>query len=172
MKKAGYATNPKYPKLLIDIIERNNLSQYDKAPKKSSPKKTADKPKKSATKVVSSTGAHQVELHENNIKYIEVEAGTRIVDLAREFNMGEWQFYKYNDLEKEETVPSSGRIYLQPKRSKAQSEYHTVKAGETMWSISQQHGIKLKHLYKKNRMIEGDEPKVGTKLYLRKKKPI
>ena len=48
LKKAGYATNPKYPKLLIDIIELNNLSQYDKAPKKSSPKKTADKPKKSA----------------------------------------------------------------------------------------------------------------------------
>ena len=30
MKKAGYATNPKYSKLLINIIKRYNLDQYDK----------------------------------------------------------------------------------------------------------------------------------------------
>lgn len=29
LKKAGYATNPNYPTLLINIIERYNLSQYD-----------------------------------------------------------------------------------------------------------------------------------------------
>ena len=31
LKKAGYATNPKYSKLLINIIKRYNLDQYDKA---------------------------------------------------------------------------------------------------------------------------------------------
>ena len=30
LKKAGYATNPKYPKLLIDLIERYSLYNYDK----------------------------------------------------------------------------------------------------------------------------------------------
>ncbi len=29
LKKAGYATNPKYPKLLIDLIERYELHNYD-----------------------------------------------------------------------------------------------------------------------------------------------
>jgi len=29
LKKAGYATNPKYPKLLIDLIERYNLARFD-----------------------------------------------------------------------------------------------------------------------------------------------
>lgn len=29
LKKAGYATNPKYPKLLINIIEKNKLYKYD-----------------------------------------------------------------------------------------------------------------------------------------------
>src|SRR5690554_6339330 len=29
LKEAGYATNPQYPKRLIDIIERYNLDQYD-----------------------------------------------------------------------------------------------------------------------------------------------
>ncbi|WP_156307498.1 glucosaminidase domain-containing protein [Sphingobacterium endophyticum] len=31
LKAAGYATNPRYPELLIDLIERYNLQQYDQA---------------------------------------------------------------------------------------------------------------------------------------------
>ena len=30
LKKAGYATNPKYPTLLIDLIEKYDLSRFDK----------------------------------------------------------------------------------------------------------------------------------------------
>jgi LysM repeat protein len=30
LKKAGYATNPNYPQLLINIIEKYNLAQYDR----------------------------------------------------------------------------------------------------------------------------------------------
>ncbi|MFZ4261481.1 glucosaminidase domain-containing protein [Sphingobacterium sp. HJSM2_6] len=33
LKEAGYATNPRYPELLIDLIERYNLQQYDRAEK-------------------------------------------------------------------------------------------------------------------------------------------
>ena len=29
LKKAGYATDPKYPKKLIDLIERYDLDKYD-----------------------------------------------------------------------------------------------------------------------------------------------
>lgn len=31
LKKAGYATNPRYPQLLIDLIEKYNLNKYDKS---------------------------------------------------------------------------------------------------------------------------------------------
>jgi flagellum-specific peptidoglycan hydrolase FlgJ len=34
LRKAGYATDPKYPKKLISIIERYELYKYDKKPKK------------------------------------------------------------------------------------------------------------------------------------------
>jgi hypothetical protein len=30
LKKAGYATNPKYPQLLIELIEKYDLSRFDK----------------------------------------------------------------------------------------------------------------------------------------------
>jgi LysM repeat protein len=54
LKKAGYATNPKYPKLLMQVIEENELHQYDnwklsdiKSDEKTSkPSKKPFKPKK------------------------------------------------------------------------------------------------------------------------------
>ncbi|MFT5055014.1 MAG: flagellum-specific peptidoglycan hydrolase FlgJ, partial [Oceanospirillaceae bacterium] len=56
LKKAGYATNPKYPALLIKIIEENDLAKYDKmkkAPKGGAklPKEKKDKTEKPATEV-------------------------------------------------------------------------------------------------------------------------
>lgn len=45
LKAAGYATNPKYAQLLIDIIEKNNLQQFDNDGSKAS-KKAARKKKR------------------------------------------------------------------------------------------------------------------------------
>ncbi|MEQ8908064.1 MAG: glucosaminidase domain-containing protein [Vicingaceae bacterium] len=177
LKKAGYATNPKYPQLLIRIIEENDLAKFDKmkpgkAPKneKEGKKQWRDKTNKQKSASRVRKGAHQVKKHENNIKYIEVKAKDNIEKIADEFEMGEWQLYKYNDLDKDEPLFTSGVLFLQPKRNRAKQDYHTVKAGESMWEISQQYGIKLKKLYRKNRMDRKEEPEVGQKLYLRKKK--
>lgn len=175
LKKAGYATNPKYPQLLIDIIEKNELYKYDTAkPGKGKAKKQKTKkqtPKK--TKVVKSKrkGNHQVFTHENNIRYIEVKPEDSFEKIADEFEMGLWQLYKYNDLDKDSELFESGVLFLQPKRGKAKEELHIVATGETMWDISQKHGIKLSKLYKKNNMNPGEEPNVGDKIYLRSKKP-
>jgi LysM repeat protein len=177
LKKAGYATNPKYPKLLISIIEQNNLAQYDsKKTKKSSTKKEKIKKSKSEKKtpVVKSKrkGSHVVKIHENNIRYIEVKPTDSFEKLADEFEMGLWQLYKYNDWDKERELFESGILFLQPKRGKAKEDLHIVATGETMWDISQKHGIKLEKLYKKNHMSSTEEPSVGDKVYLRSKKPL
>ena len=39
-----------------------------------------------------------------------------------------------------------------------------------MKSISQKYGIKLNSLYRKNNIKEGDEPAIGDKLNMRKRK--
>ena len=75
------------------------------------------------------------------------------------------------DLEPGATLVAGQKLYLQPKRRKAKEPFHIVKKGETMKSISQLHGIKLKMLYKKNHMKPGEEPKVGDKLFMRASKP-
>jgi len=166
LRKAGYATNPKYANLLIKIIEQNNLSQYDNFGKV--PPRKPSKNKTSKT-LASSKQARTVRLH-NNVKYIVVKKGDSFYRIAHDFDMDLRQIYKYNDLNKGAVLKTGEIIYIHPKKNKAVEEYHTVKKGDTMRSISQTYGIKLKQLYKKNLMIPGTQPKVGDKLNLRKKK--
>ena len=49
----------------------------------------------------------------------------------------------------------------------AKEDYHLVKDGESMRSISQLHGIKLHRLYHQNNMIPGQEAMAGQKLNLK-----
>jgi len=71
-------------------------------------------------------------------------------------------------------VKGGQEIYIQPKRSRAEINHsvHVVEKGETMYSISQMYGIKMKSLCRKNRMKIGDQPEVGQVLQLRKRKPL
>lgn len=176
LKKAGYATNPKYPRLLIDIIEKNDLGRFDKqysgredrvARKRDNSSREASRSAKNTT---TNSSAIRVKMHENNIKYIDPTEEDDLEDLAHEFNMAPWQFYKYNDIEEGDPLPED-ILYLQPKRGRAQVDFHTLQEGESLWDVSQKYGIKLKKIYRRNRLDEGAKVKVGTKLYLRGKKP-
>lgn len=166
LKKAGYATNPKYADILIKLIETHNLDQFDNYAKVP-PRKIAKK-KKNESLAKKTVANRLVKLH-NNIKYVVVKDGDSVEKIAEDFEMNEWQIRKYNDLNKGEALNSGDVIYLQPKRSKAAEDYHTVQKGETMRSISQLYGIKLKQLYKKNQLVFGTQPSIGTKLSLKKK---
>lgn len=166
LKKAGYATNPKYAKILIDLIEQHELFKYDHYAKV--PPRKANKTKTSSI-LASTKNNRLVKLH-NNVKYIVAKDGDDAQSIADEFNMNLWQINKYNDLNKFDKVHSGDVVYLQPKKGKAKTDFHLVKDGETMRSISQFYGIKLKQLYKKNNLVIGSQPRVGEKLYLRRKK--
>ena len=61
-------------------------------------------------------------------------------------------------------------MYLKPKKRKGCEKFHTVEEGEDMYEISQMYGIKLKHLYKKNRMEDTLQPAVGEKIYMQHKR--
>lgn len=181
LKKAGYATNPKYPDLLIGIIEKNQLYKFDdpKAHKKDQKqlaekkdkKEDRSKSNKGSTAYTSKNGNHKVATHDNNIKYVIAKSNDNLEDIADEFNMGLWQITKYNDLEETDSPELGDIIYLQPKRGKAKKDIHIVNSGETLLDISQMHGVKLKKLWKRNRVEEGYQPKVGEKIYLNKKRP-
>lgn len=190
LKKAGYATNPDYAEMLIRKIEENNLWVFDRGYKTTSAPLQVIVTNKDTVIILNSSNsagsvpsekenyavfAHAPRILENNrIQYIIVRDGDTKEKLEKEFNLLGWELSKYNELNREFQLYPGQKLYLQPKREKAEpgKEYHTSVEGETMYMISQRYGIKVKSLYEMNRMTEGTEPETGTKIWLRSIKPL
>ena len=178
LKKAGYATNPKYPQLLIRIIEDNKLWKYDSkseellaSTKKENKKEIAKTNKKASTaeeKIQFETSNLQTGLHSNRIKYVIAKKGDDPKKIAKNLDLGEWQIKRYNDIKGAKKFEEGEIVFIQPKRNKAQSDHHIVEHAETLWGISQMHGIKLKKLAKYNNLDVGDKVIPGMKLWLKK----
>jgi len=168
LKAAGYATANNYATLLIRIIEENDLYRYDLRVLEGS-LDGAD-----TTTYLSGQGAgiRRTVLLNNRIEYVLSEPGDTPESLRAELGLYKNEIYRYNDLYKGAKLETGTIIYLQPKRRKAAlgNEIHRVEAGQTMYDISQIYGVKLKHLYRKNHLMEGEQPLEGTDIYLRKKK--
>ncbi len=160
LKKAGYATNPKYADLLISMIERYELHKYDKV--KHMPKLSVDASKQKTSEPVTKTSERDakpmVKVHENNIKYTIARKGDTFYKIAKRHEMGVWQILKYNDYDKGDLLKGGEIIYLQPKRNKAKVAEYRVQQGESLHDISQKFGVKLKKLYRYNGKLPGWEP--------------
>ena len=155
LKKAGYATNPRYAYQLIDIIERYDLYKYDK---KGGLKWMKENP-----------NPHQPYLA-NGLVYVIGRSGDTWKSLSKEFDISKRKLRKYNDLYKDYVIQDGDILYLEKKNRNAQKGniVHVLRNGESMYSISQKYGIRLKRLYKMNKMKpEDDAPAVGTILRLR-----
>jgi flagellum-specific peptidoglycan hydrolase FlgJ len=74
LKKAGYATDKKYPKKLIKIIETYELYEFDKFTKKDLKRGKIEKPKKRNTKPKKSIP-----------EYYQVKKGDTLYSIARKF---------------------------------------------------------------------------------------
>jgi len=169
LKSAGYATDPKYADRLIDIIERYKLYDLDKL--EGVPPVAAEPKKTEGSKTVSTNVSRREVYLNNNIKYVIVKSGDTFMKIAQELELGVWQLYKYNDLNKHSTLVPGQMLYIQPKRNKAEPGKHQMKPGETLHDVSQKYGVKMKKLYKYNDLAPGTEPKVGQVIYLKKQKP-
>ncbi len=168
LKKAGYATNNNYANALIKIIEDYKLYELDDEALKNTSRTRPVKPS------VTVTSGRQI-YEKNRIKYIVARKGDSFESLTREFMKLPWELPRYNDLSADSEIDSGQIIYIQPKRNSAEpgKHTHTVKEGETMYSISQLYGIKLEKLYEKNLISFDSIPYAGTVLQLRKAlKPI
>lgn len=158
LKKAGYATNPKYPSLLIGLIERYELHKYDLEGYNAKPH---GEERQIAVALIN--------VSTNGVKYVEVGDGEDMESIATKTEVKLRKLLKYNDLRWDSKVEKGERLYTQPKKRRASRDFkfHKVEEGEDMHSISQKFGIKLKHLYKRNDMKVGEQPKVGTTIFLR-----
>ncbi|MBE6268135.1 MAG: LysM peptidoglycan-binding domain-containing protein [Bacteroidales bacterium] len=163
LKRAGYAEDPAYPQKLINLIERYNLQEYDHYSKKDVSPLLAG----SATNDYA--GIRPI-YRSSGLLYIIANTGDTFKSLSNEFGISRRKLIKYNDLYKEYNLKAGDIIYLEKKNNKATKEYrfHTTANGESLYSISQKYGIKLKKLYKMNPEYENyTRLKVGDVINLR-----
>jgi LysM repeat protein len=169
LKKAGYATNPKYPDLLIRLIEENNLAQYDRpgAKRNSNPPPPNKAAEANEEIVIEIQQGLQIQQSSNRIKFVIADANYSPKALADRMDMGPWQIKKYNDLMDNETIKEGQLVYLQPKRGKNRDyDTHTVKEGETLRGISQMYGVKIKKILKHSELSPNYQIKPGDQLRL------
>ncbi len=175
LKKAGYATNPKYPQLLIKIIEGYNLGQYDNPDfkvvvknKKSKKKKNNYANNEADFKTITIGAANREIFSNNGVKFIYARKEDTFYKIARDFNIYTWQVYSYNDLKKKDKITEGQMVYLEKKKSKGTRNFHTVNPGETLFDISQQYGVRLKKLCKYNSLDKDAKLFPNQQIQLRK----
>ena len=151
LKKAGYATNSKYPELLIKIIEENKLYQFDK--------------EKFDKNLIS--GKRNIYMHPNKIKYVISQNQETYATIAKSLNIKLKQILKYNDDNKLSVLNVGTKVFIQPKRNRSKQRIHVVNKGEDLRSISQTYGIKMKSLKRRNELILKNSLNNGDKLRLR-----
>lgn len=163
LKQCGYATNPQYASKLTQIIELYGLNKYDRAT-------TYDRfiAKHASEESPGPDGVRYVIKAYNDNYYVIAKKGETFKSLGKELGISGRKLAKYNERDKRETLDDGDVIYLKKKRNKAERNFknrpHTVKAGESMYSIAQKYGIRLKSLYKKNRLSPDYNIRVGDKL--------
>ena len=153
LKKAGYATNKKYADILIKIIEENKLYKFDNYKKSNSN--------------YSNKKRRNIYLHSNRIKYVKAKNDESLLDISNELDIRLWQLYRYNDIDKDYVLTEKEILFIQPKRNKSRTYTHIVQEGETLRKISQNYGVKIKKLKKRNKFIMNSPIKSGDKIRLR-----
>lgn len=182
LSKAGYATDPNYPKRLIDIIEALGLTIYDsdsytaqslvidlddyvdKNEKESKP----STPRKKNVFTINPFHIHEIE-YNNGVQYVELVDGDSFDAIALEFRMSTSELLLINDLDSNADIDNMQYVYVRKKRNRAHPDckIHVVAEGEKLWDIAHQYGVKIKKLRKFNHLSGSEEPLVGDELYLR-----
>lgn len=167
LKAAGYATNPKYPQLLIDIIEKNRLHQLDRPAGAGGLLSRRQERKESKEELNQPlTPRHTVERN-NGVRYIVSQEGESFASVAAQYNISVKRLLKINDLKNSFPLPVGTALYIEPKRAKsASTRSHTVESGDSYHSVAQQYGIKLKKLQKMNPTTRKFPPRIGQELRL------
>ncbi|MEO5905655.1 MAG: glucosaminidase domain-containing protein [Saprospiraceae bacterium] len=170
LSKAGYATDPQYAERLIDIIDKNKLFMFDVPLPDAyvSNPKQKHKSEKTHTKTRFSNPRYH-----NDVKYDLAKAGDTPLSIAERNDVTPKQVVRYNDDIGDEfqVLAAGSRVYLQPKRNQnnGKQKVHLLKPGEDLVMVSQQYGIRLEALMKRNELEPNEVPAPNQKIVLKGK---
>lgn len=211
LKKAGYATNPRYANILISRIEKYGLNKFDNEnsatvfyallkmyPDLNSDKifmaklnqngesvkpKTITVPYKPVSYAKQKERVEKIRTKEESLnsilvknhpngglKFFVVPENLSLKAISDKFRVSEKRLTKWNELQGL-NLRKNDILFLESKNSSGNVDTYRAEVGEDMHDIAQKFGIKLRKLYSKNRMSDGQQPKVGQLVYLNNKKP-
>lgn len=107
----------------------------------------------------------------NRVKAVRAAKGDNIHNITLNAGISKEGFLRFNEITLSHQLIPGNYYYLQLKRTKALVPFHTVKKGESVWSIAQHYGIKQSAILSKNRMDKHEALKEGRVLWLRDKRP-
>ena len=190
LKKAGYATNPRYANLLIDLIQQHHLYTYDYYERNQMvhqavvqiieknnrldefdhlPRKDTREIRQSREEIVFSVERRV--LKNNRVKMVYAQTGDTPRKIANDLKVLVDDILAYNENIESPTqkLRPFEYVYLEEKkkRYRGDTKTHLVQLDEDMYGIAQKYGIQLDRLYLMNRLKDGMEPFPGEKVVLR-----
>lgn len=183
LKKAGYATNPAYPKILIKSIEDYNLQQYTLMGLDEH--YVADTPgvvngeadtlsvtdNTIATDDNSLTGnsviTPGVKTKYNGLRAIYVLKGTSLLAIATENDIALARLLDFNDRKEDGLLEEDAWIFLERKSNRPHRDVYINERDQSVWSIAQINAIQLSALLAYNSDLkDNDIVEKGRKINL------
>lgn len=165
LKKAGYATDPKYATKLISIVEEFNLTRFDDVKVEVESPDKLEKPVEVPQKPSSSVTYHEEFTFEvnravykmNGVDFVYAMAGDTFASLAGQYNLFLKEILSFNDLKESVDLLPGDMVYLRPKRNrtpKGLDMYIVSEDGEDLRKICQRFGVKMAKVMKINNLTK------------------
>lgn len=176
LKKAGYATDPKYAEKLIKIIEDYHLTDYDVRAKDDIPEPplVIEQP----VEVVKAAEVREEvrfslsrDVYEiNGVPCIFAVAGDTYASIAATYDLFTGEILRFNDLKSDSELYPGEVVYIQAKKNKGArglDKYIAGPDGESLRDIAQRFGVRLSALCKLNGLRGDSVPAEGDTILLR-----
>ncbi len=186
LKAAGYATAPHYATLLVKIIEDERLYLLDKENGAELYAERFEQQEESTTHEVATQeevidpdnysvtiNAHKGYNIErvNGCYFTRAKSGDSIESLAATFKLSKGNIRRFNDLEREATIEQGDLIFIERKAKSwsgdEKSSHQVLSSSESLYSISQLYGVRLKSLCRINGVKSDEQIKVSQIIKLK-----
>jgi hypothetical protein len=184
LKKAGYATNPKYAQILIKLVEDYDLQQYTLLALNG---KFSDNNDVAYASNIKTESLGETKINEpvvqkavvktynypsgvfkiNETNVVFIKKGTAFLKIANDNGLSLPRLFEFNDMKPMDIAENDQLIYLQRKRKIGIEEFHIVQEGETLHDVAQAEGIRIESLLEYNLLKQGMQPAAGEKLNLK-----
>lgn len=184
LKKAGYATNPRYPQMLIYNIEKYNLHRFDEQAMSQADEITetgvAVEPGKIKSNLIAKSDTvpvkreitthaadYKVKTKRNGLQAVFAAKGTSLLAIATVHNIALTRLLEFNDKTRDGMLENDEWIYLERKNKESSQPVHTSMEGESLYSISQLYGVQLSRLVDYNNITPNSILTSGQRIYLK-----